>query len=305
MKGVLVTVIALSIVSAYDPYHSLLTEGTWLPFVICFAIAAVYLSASALFVNSSRYGETGFVRVMKLVVVMLCAGALVVALVFVDGMWQCLLSMGYLIAAAGCWGLLILGSNSRFVQNIYFIHDAFLGVFSLSLILFLSALYVPGKIQTWLLYNNALSRGVVIEDILRANSRNDDREDELSAQQMRTIIIEQQRMISALTANGSDSDERSGRGGKGDEHLLHTFSDNALNTLRNVSESELSALQDASIRLQAVVQQEERRPQLHHQQSADAAPVSSLLRSRRAYSTNDFSDPSTLFSFGSGDKNHK
>uniref|UniRef100_K3W706 1,3-beta-glucan synthase n=1 Tax=Globisporangium ultimum (strain ATCC 200006 / CBS 805.95 / DAOM BR144) TaxID=431595 RepID=K3W706_GLOUD len=305
MKGLLFTVIALSIVSAYEPYHSLLTESTWLPFAICLSIAALYLSVSALFVNSSRgYGENGLVRFMKLILVLVCAASLVVAFVFVDGMWQCVLSMGYLIAAAGCWGLLLFGANSRFVQNIYFLHDMFLGVFSLSLILFLSALYVPGKIQTWLLYNNALSRGVVIEDILRTNSRNDDREDELSAQQMRTIIVEQQRMISALTANSSSGDLHHK---SGDEHLQHTLSDNTLSHLRNVSETELSALQDASIRLQALVQQESRRPtaQQNGGNGENGAPVSSLMRSRRAYSTNDFSDPSTLLSFGGGDKSHK
>lgn len=300
MKGVLFMAIALAIISAYEPYHSLLTMGTWLPFAICFSIAGVYFSVSALFINTSRYGETGLVRFLKLILVILTIAGLVVAFVLVDGMWQCLLSMGYLVAAIGCWSLLFLGSNSRFVQNIYYLHDAFLGIVSLSFILFFSALYVPGKIQTWLLYNNALSRGVVIEDILRANSRNDDREDDLSSQQMRSIILEQQRVISALASHSSDSDDR-GAGAKGKDELVHTLSDNTLNTLRNVSETDFLALQDASSRLQAIVQQEDRRSmqqQAQAQQPPRDGPASSLSRSRRAYSTNDFQKLNSLPPFG-------
>lgn len=307
MKGVLFTAIALSIVSAYEPYHSLLTEEAWLPFAICLAIAAMYLSVSALFINTSRYGETGLVRFLKLILVIVSIACLVIAFAYVDGMWQCVLSMGYLIAAVGCWSLLFLGSNSRFVQTIYFVHDAILGMVSLSLILFFAALYVPGKIQTWLLYNNALSRGVVIEDILRANSRNDDREDDLSAQQMRAIILEQQRVIAALAGTGSDSEERISGKASGKDELMHTLSDNTLNTLRNVSETDFLALQEASSRLQAIFQHEERRAvnQQQAQQPPASAPASSLQRSRRAYSTSDFTDPAALPPFGNGDRSRK
>ncbi|TYZ59537.1 hypothetical protein PybrP1_003455 [[Pythium] brassicae (nom. inval.)] len=297
LKGLLFAVIALSIVSAYEPYHSLLTEATWLPFAICVGIAAFHLAVSALFINTSRHGETGLVRFLKLILVVVTVAGLVVAFVYVDGMWQCALSMGYLVAALGCWLLLALGSNARVVQNIYFVHDAVLGMVALSVILFFSALYVPGKIQTWLLYNNALSRGVVIEDILRANSRADDRDDDLTSQQMRAIIMEQQRVIAALATSGSDSEER-GPGGRraGKDELQHTLSDNTLSALRNVSETDFLALQEASSRLQAIVQHEERRAT----QQPDAGAASSLQRSRRAFSTSDFTNPALLPPFGNG-----
>ncbi|RLN69197.1 hypothetical protein BBJ28_00015216, partial [Nothophytophthora sp. Chile5] len=207
------------------------------------------------------------------------------------GMWQCVLSMGYLAAAVGCWALVLFGSNSHLVGSIYFVHDAVLGLVSLSLILFLAALYVPGKIQTWLLYNNALSRGVVIEDILRANSSNDDLDDDLSVQQMRSIILEQQRFINVLTASGSESEIRAAGLGKKDD-LAHTMSDNTLNALRNVSETELSALQDSSSRLQAIMTQEERKAaQRKQQQQGQREPGMnpSLSRTRRAFSSSDFS----------------
>ncbi|KAG7401633.1 hypothetical protein PHYBOEH_000165 [Phytophthora boehmeriae] len=289
-KGALYAFIALSISSTGNEYHSILTKSTWLPLAICCSMAAVYMSAEAAIFSSSRsYGESGLVRFLKLILVLVLGAGLVVAFVYVDGMWQCFLSMGYLAAAVGCWAIVLLGSNSRFVGTLYFVHDAVLGLVSLSIILLLSALYVPGKIQTWLLYNNALSRGVVIEDILRANSSNDDREDDLSVQQMRSIIIEQQRFINALTASGSETDMRAVGPGKTKEDMMHAMSDNTLNAvLRNMSETELSALQNSSSRLQAIMSEEERKVQERKQQQDEAGSNPSLSRTRRAFSTNDF-----------------
>lgn len=295
VKGGLFALIAFSISSTGSEHHSILTESTWLPLAICCSMAAVYLSAEAVFFTSSRaHGENGLVRFLKLLLVLVLGSGLVVAFVYVDGMWQCLLSMGYLAAAVGCWALVLFGSNSRFVGTLYFVHDAVLGMVTLSLILLLAALYVPGKIQTWLLYNNALSRGVVIEDILRANSSNDDRDDDLSVQQMRSIILEQQRFINVLTASGSETDIRAAGPGK-KEDLMHAMSDNTLNAvLRNMSESELSALQDSSSRLQAIMSEEERKvaqrkQQQEEQRLAEAGINPSLSRTRRAFSTSDFS----------------
>ncbi|CAH0477376.1 unnamed protein product [Peronospora belbahrii] len=295
IKGGLFAFIALSISSTSDRYHSILTEATWLPFAICCLMAAVYLSAEAIFVTSSRSnGENGLVRFLKLILMLVLVSGLILAFCYVDGMWQCLLSMGYLAAAVGCWALVFIGTNSRFVGTLYFVHDAVLGLVSLTVIMLLAAFYVPGKIQTWLLYNNALSRGVVIEDILRSNSSNDDRDDDLSVQQMRSIIVEQQRFINVLTASGSETDIRGAGSGKKDG-LMHAMSDNTLNAvLRNMSESELSALQDSSSRLQAIMSAEERKVAQQKQQEkeqrlAEAGMNPSLSRTRRAFSTNDFS----------------
>lgn len=283
LKGLLYACVAFSIASTGNAYHSLLTEHTWLPWSICIAIVLMYGIADAMFFNSP-IGESGLVRFIKVLVVTGTGGIALFSLIFVDGMVECLFSMVYLGAAVGCWALLLFGANSRLVQTIYYTHDAILGALYLAIILVLSALYVPGKIQTWLLYNNALSRGVVIEDILRANSRHDDREDDLSLQQMRAIILEQQRVIGALTANGSDSDGAAGGSKrKGKDDIVHTLSDNTLNALRNVSESELTALHDASLKLQQIVQNEEKK-----QSAVDVTP--SLARPRRAYSSQDMQD---------------
>lgn len=229
------------------------------------------------FFLDAKYGESGLIRFLKLMLVLISVASFVVASFMLDGMIECLMSTYYLGAAVGCWALLIFGSNSRFVQNLYYVHDALLGLLASAIILLLAGLYVPGKIQTWLLYNNALSRGVVIEDILRASSQNEDRDDELSLQQMRSIIMEQQRVISALAGSGSDSDDRLRAQVK--EELVHTMSDNALSALRNVSESDLAAIHDASRRLQAIVQRDPTPP--NNYQSAPSPSI------RRSYSTSD------------------
>lgn len=281
LKGVLFAVVALSIASTGDPYHSIIREATWLPFVICLAVAGVYLGAEALIFTSSRYGETGLVRFTKLILVLVIGACLVVAFTYVEGMVPCLLSMAYLAAAVGNWGLVLAGSNSRLVGSIYFLYDAALGLFTMGVILFLSALYVPGKIQTWLLYNNALSRGVVIEDILRASSRSDERDDDLSVQQLRSIILEQQRVINVLASSNSEAELHGAAAHGYGQDLAHTMSDNALNGMRNVSETELTALHDASVKLQAIMKKQE-------EGTPDDASAS-LQRTRRAYSTNDFS----------------
>ncbi|KAI9913127.1 hypothetical protein PsorP6_005977 [Peronosclerospora sorghi] len=182
MKGWLFALTALALASTGNEYHSIVKQSTWLPLAICCAMAAIYMSVEVLFSTSSRsFGETGLVRFLKLLSMLVLVTGLVLAFIYVDGMWQWLLSMGYLAAAFGSWALVLLGTKSLLVRNLYFVHDAALGLVSLSFIVLLAALYVPGKIQTWLLYNNALSRGVVIENILRANSSNDERDDELSA----------------------------------------------------------------------------------------------------------------------------
>lgn len=236
-------------------------------------MASVYVVFSSWFLNAKKYGESGLLRFMKSLLVLVTVLSLIIAFFLVPGMLACVLSTYYMGAAIGCWALLVFGSNSRLVQNLYFMHDTILGLFSLSMILVFAGLYVPGKIQTWLLYNNALSRGVVIEDILRASSRNEDREDELSLHQMRSIIMEQQRVISALAGNGTDSDSSLAQA-HGD--LVHTMSDNALSAMRNMSESDLAAIYDASKRLTAIV---------HEPEQAKRSDIHSEPPIRRSMST--------------------
>jgi hypothetical protein len=80
-------------------------------------------------------------------------------------------------AAIALWMLLFFGVDSTVVQLCYMIHDVLFGSLLLVPIIVLSVLQVPGRIQTWLLFNNALSQGVVINQILRGREdSNDDTE---------------------------------------------------------------------------------------------------------------------------------
>jgi len=59
-----------------------------------------------------------------------------------------------------CWGF-------KFVKYFYFLHDLICAHIIFIPLFVLAALQLPGHIQTWLLYHNALSTNVVVSDILR------------------------------------------------------------------------------------------------------------------------------------------
>jgi callose synthase len=60
----------------------------------------------------------------------------------------------------------------KFVKFFYFIHDVFCAHIIFIPLFVLGALQLPGHIQTWLLYHNALSANVVVSDILRYARKN-------------------------------------------------------------------------------------------------------------------------------------
>eukprot|EP00980_Cylindrotheca_fusiformis_P030196 scaffold24531_cov122-Cylindrotheca_fusiformis.AAC.5 len=76
----------------------------------------------------------------------------------------------YAIAAyygVGAICLLGLLFGFKFVKFFYFMHDVFCAHIIFIPLFVLGALQLPGHIQTWLLYHNALSANVVVSDILR------------------------------------------------------------------------------------------------------------------------------------------
>jgi callose synthase len=81
----------------------------------------------------------------------------------------------YAIAAyygVGSICLLGLSFGFKFVKFFYFIHDVFCAHIIFIPLFVLGALQLPGHIQTWLLYHNALSANVVVSDILRYARKN-------------------------------------------------------------------------------------------------------------------------------------
>lgn len=248
-KGVLYACIGLAILTSTDSYHSLYKFKIFLPVAVTLSLTVLALLLWGVIFKLFS-SETGLIRISKLLFVVLCVFSLAASLSYVDHMFSCMVAFYYFVAAIGCWLLLLNGSNSKLVQQIYIVHDYLMGAFFLSIILILSAVYVPGKIQTWLLYNNALSRGVVIEDILRSNSSNKDGDqDEQSMLQLKSIIVEQQKVISMLStsngdhvSNGTNSEDESVRALLGSR--LESVSDNDLSNLIAAS----STLTDAMVK---------------------------------------------------------
>jgi callose synthase len=70
--------------------------------------------------------------------------------------------------------LIGLLSGFKFVKYFYFIHDIVCAHIIFAPLFLLAALQLPGHIQTWLLYHNALSTNVVVSDILRYARKNKD-----------------------------------------------------------------------------------------------------------------------------------
>lgn len=72
---------------------------------------------------------------------------------------------GYYALGAICLVGLLFGF--KFVKHFYFFHDVVCAHIIFIPLFVLAALQLPGHIQTWLLYHNALSTNVVVSDILR------------------------------------------------------------------------------------------------------------------------------------------
>ncbi|KAH9098016.1 hypothetical protein LEN26_016820 [Aphanomyces euteiches] len=249
LKGLLHGIVGYALLTSHDDYHSIKALSSWLPFAVMMALVIVNLVLFFSLFNRP-FGESGTVRFLKLVFVVFNIAALTAGCSYVPGMIACSVAFYFFSAAFATWTLLFFGSENKLAIQLFFVHDCLLGLICLSVIIALSAIVVPGKIQTWLLYNNALSRGVVIEDILRTNSKLNDSEDDLTLQHMKKIIIEQQRVIAALT-NGSDSENNSG----GDKTTLPGKE----SSRAHVSDTDLSELKDASTKLQQMLHEEEQK----------------------------------------------
>ena len=105
--------------------------------------------------------------------------------------------------AAGALAMIGLISGVRGVKFIYLIHDIVCAHLIFIPLFVLAALQLPGLIQTWLLYHNALSTDVVVSDILRyarrsqeSGSGGEDGED-LAEQvaELRKVVARQEQIL--------------------------------------------------------------------------------------------------------------
>jgi callose synthase len=102
----------------------------------------------------------------------------------------------YYLLSAGCFCMMISGFNVSFV---YKFHDYVVCYFLFFLIGVL-ALFRIGTLQTWLLYHNALSSGVAIEDVLKYARKTKERAstEEDSISELKAQVANQERLIRQL-----------------------------------------------------------------------------------------------------------
>ncbi|KAL7564229.1 hypothetical protein ACA910_012257 [Epithemia clementina (nom. ined.)] len=129
-------------------------------------------------------------------------GAGVVTLVVEDTNFIRYAIAGYYFAAAlNLAGLL---SGVKMVKSFYLVHDVICAHIIFIPLFILAALQLPGMIQTWLLYHNALSTDVVVSDILRyarksqesgtsGSNENDDLLEQIA--ELRKLVQRQEHML--------------------------------------------------------------------------------------------------------------
>lgn len=105
----------------------------------------------------------------------------------------------YYLAAAVSYFLLLVGYNET-VMVMFKTHDMIIGHLIFTALLIMSVLQI-GYLQTWLLYHNALSSGVVIEDVLKYARRTKETaniEEDQTIDNLRKQLVEQKQMIQQL-----------------------------------------------------------------------------------------------------------
>lgn len=119
------------------------------------------------------------------------------------------MSAYYYLSAFCLLGLLF---GVKFVKNFYLIHDLLCAHIIFIPLFVLAAFQIPSYIQTWLLYQNALSEEVVVEDILKyakksmkssENEKNVDLEEQIA--ELRRIVNAQQEIIASQNYGSTSS----------------------------------------------------------------------------------------------------
>jgi len=115
---------------------------------------------------------------------------------------------GYYGVGAIC--LLGLISGFKFVKFFYFFHDVVCAHIIFVPLFVLGALQLPGHIQTWLLYHNALSTNVVVSDILRYARKSKDSGGETNEDLVEQVtelrkVVQRQGQLLAGAGMASDS----------------------------------------------------------------------------------------------------
>jgi callose synthase len=149
---------------------------------LCLAFIATVLSVYALIRVDFCDQKNKFVQRSFKAVCVMVALALPIILLIVDAnslpsnafgsALQVLLGLAYILGFL-VDALLFFGLQWRLLLKVVKIYDWALGLLLLAPVFLLSLIYVPTVVQTRLLFNNAFSRGVIIEDLLRGKKTSD------------------------------------------------------------------------------------------------------------------------------------
>jgi len=188
----------------------------WIGVSTLLIFIVVMLVVGQVFLYHGRYFSYPIRRTIGILIAVGLLGAIIT--VFMEDV-NCL---RYALAAYyGIGGLCQIGLllGTKMVKHFYFVHDVVCGHIIFIPLFILAALQIPNYIQTWLLYHNALSSGVVVSDILRyarktqeasagASEVSQDMAEQI--QELRKIVQKQEHILqgAGLSAGGGGLEER-------------------------------------------------------------------------------------------------
>lgn len=142
-------------------------------------------------------------RTIRILVAVGVVAAIIALLIEDKNYLRYALASYYGLGAISMLGLLY---GFKFVKIFYFVHDVVCAHIIFIPLFVLAALQLPGQIQTWLLYHNALSTNVVVSDILRyarktkesggSGEANEDLMDQVT--ELKRIVNRQEKLLESM-----------------------------------------------------------------------------------------------------------
>eukprot|EP00455_Lapot_gusevi_P004031 TRINITY_DN1164_c0_g1_i10.p1 TRINITY_DN1164_c0_g1~~TRINITY_DN1164_c0_g1_i10.p1 ORF type:complete len:386 (+),score=103.94 TRINITY_DN1164_c0_g1_i10:74-1159(+) len=184
----------------YQKHTSSLEVALCITFVVCFA--TIYSLVRAEFCEGYHCLQRGLKAIwlglaISIPLILLISFQVPVVAIFRSA--QTLLGLGYILGFLVSVGL-TLNFKWSILVNLSKLYDYILGFILLAPVFLLSIIYVPSIIQTRLMFNNAFSKGVIIDDMLRgkqqrASSAPSESSVSINIESMQKIISEQSQLI--------------------------------------------------------------------------------------------------------------
>ena len=182
----------------------------WIPMNLVMWAMSILFIAAWLFSHVSSNLSYGLVRGVNILLSVGIFVCVVVAFVEDTNYIRYSISSYYFVASlAQIW---LLFGHLKYVKAIYRAHDFFVGHFMFFFLFVAAGMQFPNQVQTWLLYHNALSADVVVEDILKYSRRSQDRsggdadskeELEETVADLKKMLYQQQRLLTQVLGSSS------------------------------------------------------------------------------------------------------